>query len=73
MKIVELTIVKVFESVKDKQTFSTMTFIKNKLLNRLSTHLPLVICMHVQEFYGLYNFSYDVAYDKQKSSNKKEV
>ena len=72
MKIAELTVVKVLESVEDERTFSTLSFMKNRLRNRLSTHLPLVVGMHVQEFYGLSNFPYDAPYDEWKTSNRKE-
>ena len=72
MKIAELVVVTVLGSVEDEQTFSTLSFMKNKLRNRLSMHLPLVVGMHVQEFYGLSDFPYDAAYDEWKTSNRKE-
>jgi hypothetical protein len=64
MKIAELAVVTVFGSVEDERTFSTLSFIKNKLRNRLSTHLPLVVGMHAQEFYGIEDFPYDAAYEE---------
>ena len=72
MKIVELAVVTVLGSVEDERTFSTLSFMKNRLRNRLSTHLPLVVGMHAQDFYGLSDFPYDAAYDEWKSSNRKE-
>jgi hypothetical protein len=35
--------------------FSTPTFMKFKLHNRLTTHLPLVVHMFVQCFYTIHN------------------
>jgi len=72
MKVVELAVVTVLGSVEDERTFSTLSFMKNKLRNRLSTHLPLVVGMHAQEFYGLDDFPYDAAYDEWKNSLRKE-
>ena len=42
---------------------STRSFIKNKLRNHLNMHLPLAVAMHVQKFYTLTDFPYNVAYD----------
>jgi hypothetical protein len=53
MKITELAVVIVLGSVEDERTFSTLSFMKNKLRNRLSINLPLVVGMHAQQFYGL--------------------
>ena len=66
LKVVELVIVMVLSSVEDKQTFSTLSFMKNKLRNRLSNHLLLVIAMHAQEFYSLVDFSYNTTYNDWK-------
>ena len=46
LKIAELAVVTVLGSVEDERTFSTLNFMKNKLKNRLSTHLPVVVGMH---------------------------
>ena len=67
MKIVELAVVTVLGSVEDERTFSTLSFMKNRLRNRLSTHLPVVVGMHAQDFYGLSDFPYDAAYDEWRS------
>ena len=71
MKIAELAIVTVLEYVEDERTFSTLSFMKNRLRNRLSTYLPLVVGMHAQEFYSLSDCLYDTAYDEWKTSNRK--
>ena len=71
MKVVELAVVTVLGSVEDERTFSTLSFMKNKLRNRLSTHLPLVVGMHAQDFYSLDDFPYDAAYDEWKKSVRK--
>jgi hypothetical protein len=43
IKIAEIAIVMVLGSVQDERTFSTVTFAKNKLRNRLTTNLGLVV------------------------------
>lgn len=63
MKIAELVVVMVLGSVEDERTFSTLSFMKNKLQNRLSTHLPTVVAMHVQPFYTINNFAYNSAFE----------
>jgi hypothetical protein len=52
-KLVELVIVMVLGSVEDERTFSTLTFMKSKLRNRLTTHLDLVVRMYAQDFFTL--------------------
>ncbi len=51
----------VFESIEDEQTFSTFTFMKDKLRNRLGLHLDTIVCMFAQEFYTQENFPYEEA------------
>ena len=72
MKITELAVVTILGSVEDKRTFSTLSFMKNKLRNCLSTHLPLLVGIHAQQFYGLTDFPYDAAYKEWRLSNRKE-
>ena len=64
MKIAELAVVTVLRSIEDERTFSTLSFMKNKLRNRLSTYLPLVVGIHAFESYGIDDFPYDVAYEE---------
>ncbi|KAG0572981.1 hypothetical protein KC19_VG138700 [Ceratodon purpureus] len=63
IKVTELAVVTVLGRVEDERTFSTLSFMKNKLRNWLSTHLPLVVGMHAQDFFDLSNFPYDTAYE----------
>ncbi len=51
----------VFESIEDEQTFSTLTFMKDKLHNKLGLHLDTIVCMFAQEFYTQENFPYEEA------------
>jgi hypothetical protein len=50
MKLVEMAIVMVLDSVKD-ETFFTLNFVKSKFHNQLITNLNLVVCMYAQQFY----------------------
>jgi hypothetical protein len=58
LKLVELAMVQIVSGVEDEKCFSTLVFMKSKLWNRLTTHLPLVMCMFAQQFYTLQNFPY---------------
>ena len=64
--------VTVLGSVEDERTFSTLNFMKNKLRNRLLTHLPVVVGMHAQDFFSLSDFPYDAAYEEWRSKSRKE-
>jgi hypothetical protein len=65
-KLAEITTVLVLDSVEDERTFSTLSFTKDKLCNRLHVHLPLVVVMHGQSFFDIKNFPYDAAYANLK-------
>jgi hypothetical protein len=68
IKLAEIAVVLVLGSVEDEWTFSTLSFMKDKLRNRLQTHLPLVVSMHGQIFYDINTFPYEEAYTKWKKS-----
>jgi hypothetical protein len=68
LKLAEVAIVLVLGSVEDERTFSTLSFMKDKLRNRLQTHLPMVVTMHGQTFFDINNFAYDQAYMAWKRS-----
>ncbi len=53
LKLVEIVTIIVVCSVEDKKTFSTISFMKSKLHNCLTTHLDLVVQMYIQTFYKL--------------------
>jgi hypothetical protein len=44
-KLVEIAMVQVLGFVEDERTFSNLTFMKNRLRNRLTTHLDVCVCM----------------------------
>jgi len=58
VKLVELAMVQMVGRVEDERCFFTLAFMKSKLWNRLTTHLPFVMCMFAQQFYTLQNFPY---------------
>ena len=62
MKLAEIACVQVLGSVEFERTFSTLSFIKNRLRNRLTTHLELAVAMHAQKFYTIDNFPYSVCF-----------
>jgi hypothetical protein len=53
----------VLGSVEDERAFSTVSFVKGKLRNKLVEHLPLCIKMFTQKFYTLRSFPYQEAAD----------
>ena len=69
--IAEIAIVMVMGSVQDERTFSTVSFMKSKLRNRLGTHLPLAVGFKSQKFFTLEDFPYDAAYDSWRSETKR--
>lgn len=62
IKVTGIACVQVLGSTEDDRTFSTLTFIKNRLRNRLTTHLELAVAMFAQKFYTIDNFPYSAAY-----------
>jgi hypothetical protein len=60
----------VLGSVEDEQCFSTLCFPKNKLNNKLTTHLDLVVHMYTQKLYSLENFPFVVTI---KAWNQKKI
>jgi hypothetical protein len=50
LKVAEIAIAMVLGSVQDERTFSTISFMKSRLRNRLTTHLELVVGMKAQSF-----------------------
>ncbi len=58
IKLAELAMVQIISNMEDEKCFSTLTFMKSKLHNKLITHLPIVVCMFAQQFYALENFPY---------------
>jgi hypothetical protein len=53
-----MAMVQIVGNVKDERCFSMLAFMKSKLHNRLTTHLPLVVQMFAQWFYTLQKISY---------------
>jgi hypothetical protein len=58
LKLVEIAIVMVVSNVEDEKIFSTISFMKSKLHNRLPTNLNLVVWMHTQKFYKWKTFPF---------------
>jgi hypothetical protein len=58
-KLAEIAVVHVLGSVEDERTFSSLSFLKDKIRNRLDTNLQLVVGMHGQQIYNLQTFPYD--------------
>jgi len=63
-RLVELIIVMVLGSVEDERIFFTLTFMKSKLKNQLTTHLNLLVKMYAQDFFTLQNFPFYIVITK---------
>jgi hypothetical protein len=61
IKVVELVVVQIMGFVEDERTFSTLTFMKTRMWNRLCEHLDLVVRMFAQPFYTIDSFPYNDA------------
>ena len=71
MKLAEIAYIQVLGSVEDERTFSTLSFIKNRLRNRLTTHLELAVAMHAQKFYTINNFPYSVCFTAWQAARRR--
>jgi hypothetical protein len=58
LKLIELSMAMVMGNIEDERCFSNMGFMKNKLRNRLKTHLDLVVRMFAQKFFTFDNFPF---------------
>jgi len=56
MNVVELTMVQIMGSIEDEKTFSTLTFMKMKLWDKLSDLLDLVVHMFAIALLHYFNF-----------------
>ncbi len=45
IKVVEIIVVQILGSIEDEKTFNNLTFMKNKLCDRLTAHFDLCVCM----------------------------
>ncbi len=57
----KIAVVSMLGFVEDEQTFSTLTFMKDKLCNKLGLHLDTIIYMFAQKFYTQESFLYHEA------------
>jgi hypothetical protein len=60
-KLAEIAVVSVIGSVEDERTFSTLTWMKSKVRNRLNNNLDCTLRLHNQPFYTWANFPFSEA------------
>ena len=63
IKLAQIAVTAVLGSCEDERTFSTLSFVKNKVTNRLQGNLDTCIWMFSQSWYSLESFPYNVAFD----------
>jgi len=56
LKLVEIAIVMVVNSMEEETSFSMLSFMKSKLCNHLMTHFDWVVQIYIQKFYKLVSF-----------------
>ena len=62
----------VLGSMQDKHTFPTVSFMKNRLCNHLTTNLELAAVFKSQNFFIPWDFPYDVAYESWQDKTKRQ-
>jgi hypothetical protein len=72
LKVAESAIAMVLGSVQDQLTFSTVSFMKNRLRNQLTTNLELAVAFKLQNFFTLGDFSYDATYESWRDKTKRQ-
>lgn len=63
IKVAEVAITAVLGNVEDERTFSTLSFMKSKVRNRLGGHLDACVKLYAQEFFTMENFLFLNAID----------
>jgi hypothetical protein len=71
--VAEIAIVMVLGSVEDERTFSTVSFMKNRLRNRLSSNLGLVVGFKSKKFFDIESFPYDAAFESWRDETKRQA
>ena len=67
MKVVEIAHVQVSTNVEDERTCSSLSFLKSKVRNLLTTYLDLVVRMFAQDYYTLNTVPYQVVKSNWKA------
>ncbi len=70
MKVVDIVMVQVLDSVEGERTFNNLIFMKSKLHNQLTTHLNLCVRVFTQNFY---NVTYDTTTTTWKKLSTKQM
>jgi hypothetical protein len=66
-KVAKIAVVTVLTSVEDERTFSTLSWMKSKVRNRLNGHLDCTLRVFSQPWFSVTNFPYQLAVDHWES------
>jgi hypothetical protein len=66
--LAKIVAVQILGSVEDEHTFSTFSFMKSKLQNKLCEHSAIIVGMFSQPFFTLENFPYDATFEGWKKA-----
>ena len=69
VKLAHIAMVLVLGSVEDERTFSLVTFLKNKIRNRLDQNLGVVVGMHIQQVLTLKSLPYEDCFIQWNNSS----
>ena len=61
-ELAEMVVVQIMGSVEDERVFSTLSFMKMKLRNKLTDHVDLTVCMFCQNHWQLDNLMFGNAF-----------
>jgi hypothetical protein len=64
MKLAEIAVTHILESVEDERCFSSVAFLKSKLRNLLDNNLEVVMDMFSQRVFTLETFPYDTCLEE---------
>jgi hypothetical protein len=70
-KLADIAVTAILGSVEDERTFSTLTFLKNKVRNRLQGNLDTCIKVFSQTWYSLESFPYTEAFDHWREARER--
>jgi len=69
--VAHITMTTVLGSCEDERTFSTLSFIKNKVKNRLQGNLDTTIRLYSQSWYDVESFPYVDAFDNWREDRER--
>jgi len=64
VKLAQIAMIHVLGSIEDEHCFSSLSFLKDRLQNRLDANLGVVVGMKAQQVYTINNFPYKECFEQ---------